>query len=79
MKISNITFNKSAREDVLRLYGKKLDKEGFIVEKDNEEQRVLTTKGEEIHIDDWAGIIKGSEAFIKSDMFSLTELAKRLE
>ena len=30
------------------LYGKKLDNEGFIVEKDNEIQRVLTQKGEEI-------------------------------
>lgn len=79
MKISNITFSKDAREDILDLFGKTVDDEGYIVEKDSIEQRVLTPKGEEIHIEDWGGVVKGSEAFIKSDAISLTELAKRLE
>ncbi|MDP7180714.1 MAG: hypothetical protein QF824_05590 [Candidatus Woesearchaeota archaeon] len=79
MKISDVTFSKEAREDVLELYGKTIDKEGFIVEKENMDQRVLTPKGEEIHVDEWGGIIKGSEAFVKSDTFSLIELAKRLD
>mgnify|MGYP001565613741 FL=1 len=63
----------------MELYGKVIDKEGFIVEKDNPSQRVLTPDGEEIHITEWGGIRKGSEAFIKNDMFSLIELAKKLE
>ncbi len=79
MKISDVTFSKEARESILGLYGKTVDAEGFIVEKENSKQRVLTPNGEEIHIDEWAGIRKGSEAFIKSDTFSLIELAKKLE
>lgn len=79
MKISNITFDKSAKKDILKLYGKTIDDEGFIVEEDNKKQRVLTPKGEEIHISDWGGIYKGSEAFVKSDTISLIELAKKLK
>ena len=79
MKLSQITFSESSREDILDLYGKTVDDEGFIVEKQNLNQRVLTPKGEEIHIKEWAGIRKGSEAFVKNDTFSLIELAKKLE
>ena len=60
-------------------YDKTLDEEGFIVELDNQKQRVLTPKGEEIHIDEWGGIMRGSEAFVKSDTFSLMEIAKKLD
>jgi len=79
MKLSNLNFDKEAKIDILDLYDKTTDEDGFIVEKENVRQKVLTPKGEEIHIDEWAGIIKGSEAFIKSDAFSLMELAKKLE
>lgn len=79
MKISNVTFDKSVEKDILKLYGKTTDGEGFIVEADNPKQRVLTPKGEEIHINDWGGIYKGSEAFAKSDTISLIELAKKLK
>jgi len=79
MKISNVTFSKDVREDILDLFEKTIDDEGYIVEKDSPEQKVLTPKGEEIHIKEWGGIVKGSETFIKSDIISLIELAKRLE
>jgi len=79
MKLSQLTFSESARDDILDLYGKSIDSEGFIVEKDNPNQRVLTPNGEEIHFKEWGGIRKGSEAFIKNDAFSLIELAKKLE
>ena len=79
MKLSNLTFEKEAKPDLLELFGKTVDSEDFIVEKDNPEQRVLTPKGEEIHIKEWAGVIKGSEAFVKDDVNSLIELAKRLQ
>ena len=79
MKLSPLTFSESAKEDILELYGKSIDDEGFIVEKDNSSQRVLTPNGEEINIKEWGGIRKGSETFIKSDTFSLIELAKKLE
>lgn len=79
MKLGKITFSETAKSDILALYHKCLDDEGFIVEEDNPKQRVLTPKGEEIHIDEWAGVTKGSEAFVKRDIFSLIELAKKLE
>lgn len=79
MKLSNLTFDETAKGDILELFGKTIDEEGFIVESDNHKQRVLTPKGEEIHISEWGGIVKGSEEFIKSDAFSLIELAKKLE
>lgn len=79
MRMSNVFFSKEAREDILGVYGKKIGEEGFIVEIENPEQRVLTPKGEEIHIEEWGGIIKGSLEFIKSDTFSLVELAKKIE
>ena len=79
MKLSNLRFDKESKRDILDLYGKTVDEEGFIVEKENLRQKVLTPKGEEIHIDEWAGIIKGSEAFVKADAFSLLELARKIE
>jgi len=79
MRLSDITFSKSVREDILELYGKTIDDEGFIVEKENNSQRVLTPAGEEIRVEEWAGIRKGSEAFIKNDAFSLIDLAKKIE
>ena len=79
MRLSELTFDESAKRDILGLFGKTIDEDGFIVELGNLTQKVLTPKGEEIHIDEWAGIVKGSEEFIKSDAFSLIELAKKLE
>lgn len=79
MKLSQITFKEESKKDILELFGKTLDNEEYIVEVENLNQRVLTPKGEEIHISEWAGIMKGSEAFIKSDTFSLMEIAKKIE
>lgn len=79
MELSNVSFSDDAKEDILALYGKKIDGEGFLVESENTQQRVLTKGGEEIHITEWAGIVKGSEEFIKSDTFSLMQLARKLE
>ena len=74
-----IIFNEDSKQDVLELFGKTTDEEGYLVELDHPEQRVLTKKGEEINIKDWAGVVNGSEAFIKSDAFSLIELAKKIK
>ena len=43
------------------------------------EEELIKVLQEEILFEEWAGVHKGSEAFIKSDIFSLIELAKRLE
>ena len=78
METSNIRFDDSAKKDMLKLFGKEVDEEGFIVEADNPEQRVLTPYGEEIQLEDWGGVRKGSETFIKKDVFSLIRLAKEM-
>ena len=78
METSSIRFDGSTKEDILKLFGKEVDGEGFIVETDNPELRVLTPHGEEIQFEDWGGVRKGSEAFIKKDVFSLVRLAKEM-
>lgn len=71
-----ITFDKESKETVLSLINKSVDEEGFIVEKDNPTQRVITNKGEEITLDEFGGVRVGSEIFIKDDLPSLIELSK---
>lgn len=73
-----IIFEENAKNDVLEIFGKNVDEEGYLIEADNQMQRVLTKKGEEIHISEWAGVTNGSEEFIKSDAFSLIVLAKKI-
>lgn len=72
------TFDKSAIDFVLETFGKAVDEQGYLVEADNPKQRVLTKNGEEIKKEKWAGIIKGSERYIKSDITSLIELCDDL-
>lgn len=73
-----ITFDKSAREFILDTFGKTIDREGFLVEKDNPAQRVLALDGQEIQADRFGGVRKGSEIYIKSDFISLIELFDQL-
>ncbi len=72
-----LTFDVSAKEDILKCLNKAIDKEGFIVEKNNPSQRVLTVDGEEISIEEFGGVQKGSEVFIKNDLVSLMKLSKQ--
>lgn len=73
-----ITFEVSAREEILSFFDKTTDAENFIVEKEDITQRVITPDGEEVELKDFAGIRKGSQIFIKSDLpslFSVVDLA----
>lgn len=72
-----ITFDKSVRNDILSLLNKTVNEEKLIVEKDKPAQKVLTFDGEEISIEEFGGIQKGSEVFIKNDLISLMKLSKR--
>ncbi len=74
----NITFDQSAKEYILQLFNKTVDEESFIVERDNPQQRVLAPDGEFVEYKDFAGIKKGSEVFIKSDLISLINLCDAL-
>ena len=72
-----ITFDKSAKKDILDFLNKNVDKDGNIVEKDNPTQRVLTFDGEEITLEEFGGVQRGSEVFIKNDIISLMRLSKK--
>ena len=71
-----LTFDESMKKEVLSIFNKTLDGEGFIVEKDNPAQRVLSEDGQEVNIKEFGGIKKGSEIFIKNDLISLMRLSK---
>ena len=73
-----IIFEKSVKKEILDLFDKTIDNEGFIVEKDNPIEKVITPDGEELELENFAGIRKGSEIFIKSDLNSLISLADTL-
>lgn len=73
-----IEFDASAKSGILAFFNKSIDAENYIVEKDNPSQRILADDGEEIDIEKFAGITKGSEIFIKSDLPSLIRLSDRL-
>ena len=74
-----ILFDESAKTEILGFFGKAVNEKGCIVEVDDPSQKVLTPEGEEICIDDFAGVRKGSEIFIKSDLSSLIKLADAVQ
>jgi hypothetical protein len=77
-KLETITFDKGAANFILNALGKTIGKDGYIIEKNNPDQMVITPSGEEIKYTDFAGVKPGSEVFIKSDIVSLVTLASDL-
>lgn len=76
---TKIIFDESAKNFILDTFDKSTDAEGFLIEKANPSQRVLTKDAQEIKKDQFAGIRKGSEIFIKSDLPSLIQLIDDLK
>lgn len=76
MEKVRITFDSSVKKDILDFLDKTVNKEGFIVEKQNPEQKVLTFDGQEISLEEFGGVKRGSEVFIKNDLVSLMRLSK---
>jgi hypothetical protein len=74
-----ITFDASAKLEILSCFGKTVDAGNFVVERDDPTQKVLTPDGSDIKLDEFAGIKKGSEIYIKSNLPSLIELLDSLE
>jgi hypothetical protein len=72
-----IVFDKNARREVLDLLDKRVDDEGIIVEKEDPNVHVLAFDGTELTLDEFGGVKKGSEVFIKNDLVSLMRLARR--
>jgi hypothetical protein len=72
-----ITFDSSARDFILGAFGKATHN-GFIVQRSHPQQKVLTPRGEDIPVDEFAGVRKGSKVFVKSDIVSLVETARTI-
>ena len=72
-----IIFDEKSTDWVLSIFNKTTDKEGFIVEKSNKSQRVLTPEGLEIMSNELAIVKKGSEKFITGDLTSLMKYSKK--
>ena len=68
-----ITFEKSAKEEVLGFFGKAVDEDGYIIDKVTHE-KVPASDGDDLEFEQFAGIRKGSLVFIKSDINSIIEL-----
>lgn len=70
----SITFKESAKEFVLDAFDKAIDEEGYVVYKKNKKIRVLTSRGQELHISQFGGVKKGKEegsiVFFEDDLDS---------
>lgn len=75
MNMQVITFEKNFQNQILDLFDKKV-KSNVIVEKKTEEP-VLTEGGKTVSETEFAGIRNGSEIFIKNDISSLINYAKK--
>jgi len=60
---------------ILSLFGKTV-KDELLVDVENKNETVLTKYGENVEIDDFAGVIHGSTIFLKSNIKNLVEYAK---
>jgi hypothetical protein len=72
---SDITFGSSASETVLEQFGKTVDEEGYIIDEETGE-RTTTRQGEEIKIEEFGGIGKGSEIFVKNNFNSVADFVE---
>lgn len=74
-----ITFEKEAKKQILELFGKTLDAEGYIIDIEDSNQRILAADGNYLTIEDFAGIRNGSIVFFRSDINSVVELSDVLK
>lgn len=74
-----ITFDKSVKSFILDSFNKTTNEEGYLVEKDNFKQKVLTQDGQEITGEEFGGIIPGSTIFVKNDLPTVMELSDSLK
>lgn len=65
-----ITFERGLATKLLSGFGKVVDESGYIVDVKSG-KRVLSPEGEEVKLSEFAGIVPGSQLFIKSDVVSL--------
>lgn len=73
---TTLTFDESATEFVLESFGREVDQDGYIYNPETGE-RETTPEGNEIHVDDFAGVEKGSTLFLDDDFTTLVNHIKR--
>jgi hypothetical protein len=72
---AKLLFTEAALPYILEAFGKKIDENGLIIEKASGDP-VLTPEGDEVEARHFGGIKKGSEIFIKDDLYSIMQLAE---
>ena len=70
-----IIFTEKATPFILAAFGKTINEDGIIIETATQEP-VLTPDGEEIKAANFGAIKKGSQIFIKDDLYSIMNLAE---
>jgi len=70
-----LSFTEKALPLILEAFGKSINKDGIIIETKTGEP-VLTPDGEEIEAAHFGGMKKGSEIFLKDDLYSIMNLAE---
>lgn len=78
MQRNTVTFDFDAKEFVLDAFDKAIDEAGYVVEKGNPAERVMTPEGEELQAANFAGIHKGSLVFVRTGVMSAIKLSDRL-
>lgn len=72
---TKLLFTEKSLPLILKAFGKSIDENGIIIESSTGEP-VLTPEGEEIPAKDFGGIKKGSQIFLKDDLFTIMNLAE---
>lgn len=67
-------FTTDALPFILEAFGKSINEDGLII--DEQGEPVFTPEGENIHFSKFGGLKKGSEIFIKDDLYSIMNLAE---
>ncbi len=75
-----ILFDKTSKDFVLEIFQKQQNEEGYITEKGNPDQKILSkVDSEEVRYEDFAGVKKGSEIFFKADLISIIRISDELK
>jgi len=72
---NKLLFTEKSLPIILEAFGKRINDDGIIIEAATGEP-VITPEGEEIEAKKFGGIKKGSEIFIKDDLYSIINLAE---
>lgn len=71
-----ITFGESAAETVLNEFGVTTDNENYLIYQDSGERVKSYYTEQDIHIDEWGGVIDGSTEFVKEDFAEIHSYVK---